>query len=136
MADVIAHFPKFTEATNIYGYELIQLVPEYDIETAKNYLDNYQADMALTMTAANNISQKMNGHDMFNIHLDLKTNIISYEGFDCWNRSCGTFTQREALACALIMIHGNLGMMVLNHIDGMVINNFKYSDNKFAQILD
>jgi hypothetical protein len=139
MADVIAHFPKYTEATKIYGNALIELMPEHDIKTVEHYstsLDSYYIDVALTIMAANAISERMNKHPMFKVVEGKNKSLFEYEGFDCWNRSCGIFTTKEALACALIMIHGNLGMMQLTMTDGMVITNFKYTDNKFVQILD
>jgi hypothetical protein len=142
MADVIAHFPKYTEATKIYGNALIELMPEHDIKTVEHYstsLDSYYIDVALTIMAANAISERMNGHSMFKVvEGKNKSNksLLEYEGFDCWNRSCGIFSTKETLACSLIMIHGNLGMMDLTMNDGMVITNFKYTDKKFVQLLD
>lgn len=136
IADVIAHFPKFTEACNIYGNALIQLVPEHDVQMAKKYLDSYHCDAALTITAANAMGRIMTGHNMFNVNLDLKTNIITYEGFNFYNETCGIFTEREALACALIMIHANFRMMKFTEQEVMVIDNFKYSDTKFLRMLD
>jgi endo-beta-N-acetylglucosaminidase D len=76
----------------------------------------------------------MNKHDMFKINLD--GDKVQYEGFDCWNNSCGMFTEREALACAIIMVHTNLGMMTLSLTDGKVIRNFRYSETKIAQLLE
>jgi len=134
MADVIAHFPKYREAAAIYGHSLFTLVDAFQIQAAYSNLTEYDADNVCMILAANGISQAMNKHDMFKINLD--GDKVQYEGFDCWNNSCGMFTEREALACAIIMVHGNLGMMQLTMTDGMVITNFKYTDNKFVKLLD
>ncbi len=137
MADVIVSLPKFTEAAEFYGSNLTTLIEPFLVNLTKQSLSEYEAEVALTITAANKIMMNMNGHLMFTPKVDTKgTNVMAFEGFDCWNRSCGLFTKREALACALIMIHGNLGMFDLSMEQGMVISTFKYSDPKFAQILD
>jgi len=136
IADVIENFPQFHEAGAIYGHSLFQLVDEHDIKTAHKYLSHEQGNIALTIAAANSLSERMNGHSMFVPKLDPKTNVITYEGFDSFNRSCGVFNTDEALACALIMVHGTLGMYELDVIDGILISAFKLSDKKFAQLLD
>ena len=134
MADVIAHFPHYRESAAMYGNSLFALVDAQQIQMAYSNLNEFDADRVCMILAANGISQAMNKHLMFKINLDGDT--VQYEGFDCWNNSCGMFTEGEALACAIIMVHTNLGMMTLSLTDGKVIRNFRYSETKIAQLLD
>jgi hypothetical protein len=134
MADVIAHFPHFHDSAAMYGHSLFALVDAQQILMVCSNLNEFDADRVCMLLAANGISQAMNKHDMFKINLD--GDKVQYEGFDCWNNSCGMFTESEALACAIIMVHGNLGMMTLSLTDAKVISNFKYSETKIAKLLD
>lgn len=130
--NVINRFPKYETAVDWYP-QLVNVMPSINFEP--NYITPDVMNTKKTIMAANGISNKMYGRTMFVPHLVAGTDEIVYSGYGAYGE-CGLFTEEEALACSLVMIHGTFGMMELTPEDGGIITALKHCDRKYHQLLD